>query len=717
MLTGKNPDQVYGSTDRGSEDENTEIDDLNLVRSILERFPVPLAVMPPPLGSTSKMDSDDEDDFETLRAIERRFAKYSSDFSVTNCEKDLEKALVGSSTNKNNGTGLVNNDVLTISHPYPYSGGTSLWNQTEYSTCSLSVMPLNSSFPESARRFIEAINKNRACQKFVRRKLIEIEAKIAKNKQLMARMKCLMDFQLSCKRRGSRILCQYKDPHITLISLPKDRNLKSGKVVALDCCKDLVMRLCCLIIAIVQLHGVQEKKIPVMYTGPDENSQVQNYKAVLAKCPVSFHRRHWSSAEKENLAKGIKQQVQEMLLQKALEQFSESERSSGDPNALDTMIASIADIEITAENMRSFLPQVDWDRLASMYVIGRSGAECEARWLNWEDPLICHNPWTRPEDKKLLSFIQERGIYNWIEIATLLGASRTPCQCLVRYQRSLNGYSVNKDWTKDEDAQLRVVVGALGSCSVWLKALHPSRKRVGRWTADEDKHLKVAVLIFGAKTWQKITRFVPGGTQVQCRERWCNVLDRSLNLEAWTEEEDFKLKAALTQHGHCWSKVALLLPPRTDNQCRRRWKVLFRHEVPLVQATWKIQRGALLTNFVVREVERPALSPNDFCLASDVSSLLEEANKKNKNSKREQRVSNTLNDENGDANQNHKSRCSKKKANACGKQTPVTTEDLPRKKKKKRTLVSKPKMGALIPSVGNHNVTKVLEHSVLNTRE
>ncbi|XP_068642426.1 uncharacterized protein [Aristolochia californica] len=653
MLTGKNPDEINDSTDRESEDENAEVDDLDLVRSIQERFPIPLAVMPPPLGSTSKRlvaDSDDEDDFETLRAIERRFAKYITDSSITNSEKDLEKALVGSSTNNNNGTGLVNNDfghkndVLSIFHPYPYSGGSS-WNQTEHNMCHLSLLPLkNSSFPESAHRFIEAIKKNRACQKFIRRKLTEIEAKISENKQLVARIKCLMDFQLSCKRKGSRILGQYKDPCIKLISLPKGRNLKSGKV--------------------------KDKKIPVMCTGPQENSQVQNYKMVLAKCPVSFHRRHWSSAEKENLAKGIKQQIQEMLLQKALEQY---------------------------------------------------------RWLNWEDPMICHNPWTRQEDKKLLSFIQERGIYNWIEIATLLGASRTPCQCLIRYQRSLNGYSVNKDWTKDEDAQLRAVVGALGEddwqliashlkgrtgrqCyERWLKALHPSRKRVGRWTVDEDKHLKVSVLLFGAKTWQKIARFVPGRTQVQCRERWCNVLDPSLNLEAWTEEEDFKLKAAITQYGRCWSKVAAFVPPRTDNQCRRRWKVLFRHEVPLVQAAWKIQRGALLTNFVDREVERPALSPNDFCLALDVSSLLEEANEKNKKSKRKQKVRN-ISDENGDANQNHKSRCSKRKANACGKKTSVTTEHLPQKKTKKSTLVSKPKMGALIEFTENLNSAE-LEHS------
>jgi hypothetical protein len=39
-----------------------------------------------------------------------------------------------------------------------------------------------------------------------------------------------------------------------------------------------------------------------------------------------------------------------------------------------------ADFDITAEKMRYCLPFVKWDRLASMYLPGRSGAECESRW-------------------------------------------------------------------------------------------------------------------------------------------------------------------------------------------------------------------------------------------------------------------------------------------------------------------------------------------------
>lgn len=61
--------------------------------------------------------------------------------------------------------------------------------------------------------------------------------------------------------------------------------------------------------------------------------------------------------------------------------FSDLEGSSGEFNDLDSIIASITNLEITPENIRCFLPQVDWERLVSMYVMGRSGAECETRYL------------------------------------------------------------------------------------------------------------------------------------------------------------------------------------------------------------------------------------------------------------------------------------------------------------------------------------------------
>lgn len=106
------------------------------------------------------------------------------------------------------------------------------------------------------------------------------------------------------------------------------------------------------------------------------------------------------------------------------------------------------------------------------------------RWLNCEDLLINHGVWTMLEDKKLLLIVQERGIYNWIDISVMLGTQRTPFQCLARYQRSLNPHILNKDWTEEEDNMLRT-----------------------------------AVEIFGDKNWQLVASNLEGRTGTQCSNR------------------------------------------------------------------------------------------------------------------------------------------------------------------------------------------------------
>lgn len=59
---------------------------------------------------------------------------------------------------------------------------------------------------------------------------------------------------------------------------------------------------------------------------------------------------------------------------------SDSGESYGDSNDLDNILASIKDLNITEDDIRKFLPKVNWEQLASMYVMGHSGAECEARY-------------------------------------------------------------------------------------------------------------------------------------------------------------------------------------------------------------------------------------------------------------------------------------------------------------------------------------------------
>lgn len=91
----------------------------------------------------------------------------------------------------------------------------------------------NSSFPKAGRLFIDAIKKNRSCQKFLRSKLIDIEARIEEIKKLKERVQILKDFQVSCRIRTGRALSQKKDARVQLITAR--RTPKESKVVCNLC--------------------------------------------------------------------------------------------------------------------------------------------------------------------------------------------------------------------------------------------------------------------------------------------------------------------------------------------------------------------------------------------------------------------------------------------------------------------------------------------------
>nr|KYP65518.1 Myb-like protein L [Cajanus cajan] len=455
-----------------------------------------------------------------------------------------------------------------------------------------------SNFHPVVQYFIDAIKQNRDLQRFLRSKLIALEAKIEENKQIRNKIKILKDFQASCTRRTGSALSLKKDPLVQLISAKKSTAPKNSKK--------------------------KHKKIPAMCYGPEENSRVANYRMVLERFPLSWDRKKWSKVERENLSKGIKQQFQEMVFQVSVDRLSSE---VGDANDMDNIIASVKDLEITPERIREFIPKVNWDQLASMYVAGRTGAECESRWLNCDDPLINQGAWTNEEDKSLLLVVQDMGIRNWFDIAASLGTSRTPFQCLSRFQRSLNPSMLNSEWTEEEDAQLCSAVACFGEkdwqsvasvlerrtgtqCSNrWKKSLCPDKK--GSFTCEEDIRLTVAVMLFGRK-WNLIAKYVPGRIQSQCRDRYLNSLDPSLKWGGWTEEEDLRLETAIAKHGYCWSKIAEEVPPRTDSQCRKRWKVICPEQVPLLQEARKKQRSVIGSNFVDRESDRPTITLNDF---------------------------------------------------------------------------------------------------------
>jgi hypothetical protein len=124
----------------------------------------------------------------------------------------------------------------------------------------------------------------------------------------------------------------------------------------------------------------------------------------------------------------------------------------------------------------------------------------------------------------------------------------------------------------------------------------PNAGATGRWTLEEDAKLTLAVSNTSKKKWRKeytsdwaaITALIPGRTERQCRRRWHNGLDPSIDRASerkgcrWTAAEDSQLKDAVQTHGDKdWVAVSAKVPGQTRRQCQQRWQLVLDPSIAL----------------------------------------------------------------------------------------------------------------------------------------
>ncbi|CAG8441594.1 7253_t:CDS:10, partial [Scutellospora calospora] len=307
-----------------------------------------------------------------------------------------------------------------------------------------------------------------------------------------------------------------------------------------------------------EVEGYSKSEQDTLGVAPPENEDT-------SVRPLIFKSTRWTISEKDALRKGVQDHN---MKREALRAMRE-----GRP---------IHSVEKMPKIMFLYnVEEINWTQIAKQYVPTKTKEECIIQWTNHDHPCINNDEWTTLETKKLLEIAEQNNGRNWQKIALELGTNRTAAECFKQYNKQS---SDPRKWTKEEDDILIRAVDLYGEKNWqqvahcldnrtgqqclhrWTKTLNPAIRR-GRWKKEEDEALRNAVSIYGAGNWVKVQQYVLGRTDVQCRERWMNVLNPSIKKDSWTSEEDAKLLELARSIGvGKWAKISAFMDGRTDNQ-------------------------------------------------------------------------------------------------------------------------------------------------------
>lgn len=133
--------------------------------------------------------------------------------------------------------------------------------------------------------------------------------------------------------------------------------------------------------------------------------------------------------------------------------------------------------------------------------------------------------------------------------------------------------------------------------------------------------------VHGIKNWTNVARCFNdlmgrepnvGRTAKQCRGRYLHHLKPDLKTGAWTVEEEEKMIQGHKCYGNHWSKIAHMLPGRTETAIKNHWNCTLRRKVGADERRRTVLQNYILSLGLQQDAQQRAIAaaaPDTACLA------------------------------------------------------------------------------------------------------